>query len=684
LVIPEITKTRTIPNNPFTTNTAKEVYAKNKPYQKQEAPMQPGQTLKLEVFNPPPEQATNPSMPYQPYMLSGLNPTLQQLFSPTSVPTYGPNVQIPMQKVYQINMPGPSGDHVQMRRIYENVLPGKDNRYTFVTLGERLKMYDYVRQILVKMYDGEEISLDSDGQRSLMSQIKYLHLNPNYYSTVNKNPYAGLPFGLLIYNSCFPIKMDKPSQSIICAKDSIGLNIRLYSLSLAEYLSHKLRQPIYKCYDVWRELIYYEYMREYILKKKKSPNFILMYTFFMSANAKIDFYALKKGCLTQKDMLTDAYRRFRDNHIPVIAAPVVAKGQPLPPRPGAPATPAKLDCQKTKLMINGEYLPDEIDPLLQKFSCRTLIVITEAPQHNLYQWSSMIYEQDGIVSKMISHGYHDENVWLSVLFQITSALYVLQKEGIYLKDMSIEDNVYIKDLQSGGYMMGYWIYVIDGISYYVPNYGYLVLIDSNFKDLVPNTAALTQSPRQYKILSSANMFNKKDAVDEIEDKVFQNYRNIINTNAFTKDNTKNNVLRPPESICKLIDRMTVDQSTKKINEVILKHFGGLMNNRIGTYLKKDEIANIRSITGTFKKGELAIQTIDSETYKWVLIAADKVDATGAIGTIQRSTPESNDFVHIAVQQSSLKQYSHSEKIEQNYIGTDAVFSEDKLLETYVM
>src|SRR5947209_8737277 len=136
-----------------------------------------------------------------------------------------------------------------MSKIYENILPGKENKLTATTLEERLQTYDYVRQILIKINDGENISLDSDGHNSLMSYIKFMELNPNYYSPIYVNPYKGLPYGLLIYRSCFPIRMDQLSQSIICAKQSIGLNIRLYSLTYAEYYTYLFRQITYIEYD---------------------------------------------------------------------------------------------------------------------------------------------------------------------------------------------------------------------------------------------------------------------------------------------------------------------------------------------------------------------------------------------------------------------------------------------------
>lgn len=688
-VIPKFVKSSTAPNTPFITNTSREVYKKNKqeqPLPRPQSDLQQGQTLKLEVFNPPPEQNVVPTVPYQ-----YLNPTLQHLWDPTFAYAYGPNVQLPMQKVFKINMAGPTGKHVEMKKIYENVLPGKDHRFTFTTLSERLKMYDFVRQILVSMNDGEEISLDSEGHKSLMSYIKFMELNPNYYSTITDNPYDGLPFGLLIYRACFPIRLDKITQSIICAKDSIGLNMRIYALSIAEFFPYLLRNPIYKKYDVWRELIYYEYIRENVIKTKKCPNFALMYSFFLSPGSTIDFFSLKKQALTQRDLKTNEYRLFKQfNDLKTI---MNTKGQQNKiPLPGI--QPSKFLSMTQKIgiqppfqvatnfnLINTKsYLPDEKDPYLQTNCGTTMIIVTEAPHHNLYQWASKIYEREGIVEKMTSHGYHDENVWMSILFQISVALYVLQQQGIYIRDMTIEDNVYIKDLKVDGTPAGYWVYVVDGISYYVPNHGYLVVIDSNFKDIVPEVRAMNVSGREYKIYSSKDIFDEKSDEEQIKRKVFDNFHNIINMNAFTKADTKNNVIRPPPEIVNFINKISADTSSIEINKIIHKHFMNLMNNRIGTFLKKDsEVSNIRATTGKFNSGELVIETIDDETYKWSMIVSDKPNKDGTIEIVQRDTPTS-DFYIKSVQKSSLKQYASSETIRQDGV----LFNQENLLETYMV
>lgn len=648
-VIPQVVNTKTAINSPFKQEKGKIIQGSKNIYN----PSTQKPTLKLELYTPEKEEEIPQGM-YNPYMpqveLPGFSKKFSpsafgNLYAPTSALSYIPNTQMPIQQVYNINLPGPTGGHVRMNKIYENILPGKDFKFTSTTLGERLQLYNYIRQILIKIDDGEDISIESDGQNSLLSYIKFMELNPTYYSLINSNPYSGLPFGLLVYHSCFPITLDQTSQSIICSKNSIGLNIRLYALNHAEFYSYKFRQPIYKNYNVWRELAFYEYIKENILKKKQSPNFPILYAFFMCPNKKIDFFSLKKNCLTKNELTKEYLEFFNDKKI---IRPITMNPKP-------------------------NLLPDELDISLQIYSGTTLIIITEAPNQNIYQWASRIYKPNGIVHKMTATGYHNESVWLNIFFQITSALYVLQLHNIYIRDMTMRDNIYIKDLQNNGNAMGYWKYIIDGISYYIPNFGYIVFIDTNYKDLEKKE----NCEREYKIYIPT-IENKEKAIKE---KIYENYHRIINTNSFTKEYTENNVNKPNEKIMNLIGKM-MENSEIDIGQNISTYFRNFMNNRIGTYLRKEtEIPNIREISEPFIKGQMAIEVIDSNLYKWCLIF--KINNNQTLDIITKQNPDDIDLINKTIRIETLKQYSSSEKIEQN--STNEInLSEDKLLETYLI
>ena len=388
----------------------------------------------------------------------------------------------------------------------------------------------------------------------------------------------------------------------------------------------------------------------------------------MAHNCNIDFFSLKKNTLTQKELLSREYKKWVEIHKYISRT-----------TPSTQIIRPIIIPDGTRTIVK---LPDEVDPLLQAYSGTTLILVTEAPTSNIYQWASRIYEYDGIVEKMTSHGYHDGSIWIGVLFQIVSALYVMQLHGIYIRDMTMQDNVYIKDLQMhAGKAMGYWKYVINGISYYIPNYGYLVLIDSNFKDITGQKNITNDCcKREYKIYTS-NIVGEKYPLPEIQKLVYQNYKNIVSTNSFTKEHTQNNVFRPPEAIMKLLETMMMDPETD-LSKVISKYFRMLMNNRIGTYLRKDtELPNIREIVGQFRVGEMAIEVIEQDVYKWCLVIGIKKE--GIVEIVTREDPTSSDFIAKEVRVETLKQYATTEKIEQN-ISPDVNLSEEELLETYTM
>lgn len=723
VVNPVVVQNRTSPGTPFITNKAKEIYNMRQQEEissdseEEESPIEPTKSkyskdsrdsrdtrdfrkpkkdsrnmlgslqktgteiayepaVKFEMILPKVVKPSRPETPlgiyeqYTPILPpvnnNRFNPAaFQHLFAPSSALLYGPSVKMPMQNVYNINLPGPTGGHVAMDKIYENILPGKNVKCGFSTLGERIQMLDYIRQILVSSCDGENISIDSSGGNSLLSYIKLMEINPNFYSTITNNPYKGLPYGLLIYRSCFPIRFEPTNQSVVCAKNSIGLNIRLYALSYAEYYSYKLNNSVYLEYDVWRELMYYEYVKNRIIKSKQSPNFPILYAYFFCPNRNINFFQLKTNCLTRKELLSEEYKKFRQVHEAISNTGTNKIIRPM-------SMSGKNDkCQ----------LPDEVDPLFRLYSGTTLILITEAPHHNLYQWASRTYETDGIVQRMTSSGFYDEKIWYDILFQIVSALYVMQIHGIYIRNMTIEDSVYIKDLKISGKSCGYWKWIIDGIPYYVPNYGYLVMIDSNFKDTRSESTLLDRDccEREYKIYAN-NIYSQKYDNNVLNDNIFENYRRIINTNAFTKEHTKNNVMRPPESIMRLIELMSNDPE-KNLGTVLHKYFRKYLNNRIGTLLRRDtEIPNIRDVTRQFNNGEMAVEVIGDQMYKWCMVT--KTNSDGTVEIITRSDSNLDDYIIKNVRIETLKQYSPYENIDQNL--DQEVKLDDNPLETYTI
>lgn len=678
IVQPIVTTIKKPKNNPFVTNVEKKIlydddedvkpqdkpqYDKpqNKPYQK---------TQDKPQYNQQDKSRQNQQEIKQEYVSQSnvpMNYAMQRFYTPTTAISTGQNIQlpIPQQKVFNITLPGPTGRHVEMDKIYEIALPGKNSTFSSNTIGERMKMYEYIRSFLIKLYDGEDICLDSTGSRSMLSYFKFMNVNPNYYNLIQKNPYRALPFGLLIYNSCFPIQYDEQIGVIGCAKNSVGINIRLYSLTVAEYYSFKYKHKFYKEYDVWRELIYYEYIREYVIKPKMSPNFVLEYLYLNSPSKTIDFFSLKSNQLTQKQKLTKEYQNFLQMNGLL---------------PNTKGVFTLTQVENMGMMNNATKLPDEINPALQCYSGNTLVILTESPNQNLYKWASHVFDNKGLVEKMISYGIHDEKIWYSIIFQISAALYVLQKMNIYIRDMTIEDNVYIKDLKTSGNTVGYWKYIIDGIPYYVPNYGYLVLIDTNFKDIYPDTTSLPVQKRLYKIYAN-DLFGKKYDPKEIKLRVYENYKKIVTTNAFTVEYTQNNVVRPPDEIMKFLEKITADPE-KEIDVSIYNNMKHYLHNRIGTFLKTDdELPYIRDIYRQIRRGDLMIEVIGTNAYRICMFVDDL--GGGNVTICTKSATQNKDYITKQVRIETLKQYAEGEFLRQNYNPLEEKLGENELLETYI-
>lgn len=597
---------------------------------------------------------------------------VNQLFTPlnqapNSAYNILPNYYFPLQQTYHISMPGPSGDHTRVARMFDEILPGKDNQMTMITLGERLSLSRYLRNILIKNYEGELIGTDnSNVNHHILAYIRFLEINSHGYSELSDNPYKTLPYRMILYNSCYPLSIS--NGQAISAKNATSLNVRIYALNIAENKSYNLRDEVFREYPVWRELCYYEYIRENILKRKKCPNFILMHSFFLTQNNTINFHKMKYKELSQTDRLSREHQTFLE----------VRKNENL-----------------AKELVNNETLqpylphrfifklPDEVEPQLQVYSGNCLVVITEGPTHNIYQWTSRIYNKKGAIREMTQHGFHYEKEWENITIQIMLAMACLQEHGIYIRDMTLKDNVYIKDLKTDGGNAGYWKYKINGVNYYVPNMGMLVLIDTNFKQVEDNTT-LPKTKRSYGMYFDAIYGVKTYDKQKLGEKICSNLKNMLNPNNFTNEHTKNYVNGLPEDTKILWDKICSDPS-KDIKELIMKYMSKYLHNRIGTFLKRSEIEFIRPIPSRdFKNGDLIVYDKGgNKDYRWALyLGIEKNNNNNSI-ILCKQFPDSSEYKEEIVNNGNLYEYSSVEVIEQNVNNPrDLKISEDNLLETY--
>jgi predicted NAD-dependent protein-ADP-ribosyltransferase YbiA (DUF1768 family) len=861
--------------------------------------------------------------------------------------------QVPIIKNYEINASGPMLNHARVSHIYEDALPANQFMNTSNTLNERINMYNFIRSTFIKHSDGEDIDISGNKEHSLLSYLKFLDLNPYDTSYWTNNPYKSLPKDTLMYKSCYPIRYNKGTNQTECAMNSVGMNVKIIKLSNEEYNSRNIQSGNIFDHDIWREITFYEMLKENILKENVSPNFPLMYAYYICQNCEIDFaqidkikgennankispmkshqinntqnvgkyglgyannyiskyniaeyesplliafnddseisvlsnnykfemvyddykfktvtaayYAsnydksekyeginvwlqfsntisgkeakklnekiklnstniltnkikimkqiikikfssnLKKTLLdtngahiichaskknekfwsdnfdgtgannlgeilmierknlggnagiTMKDknayndniknrILVSSqsggdYGNNRPNNFPKPVNSVNSVNSVNPANPVKSSNPGNIanfdnyvsnplniydhnynaDIKKphkytnpttliTNTAITSTIKRNQI-PLLnmnknnmnknvntviednpKAYSGKAVITLSEAPNYNIIGWASKRYEFYGNVKKMITTGYYDDYIWKSVIFQIMSGFLVLQKYKILFNNFTAQDNIYIKDTKTHHNTNNYWKYVVDGIEYYIPNYGYLVLFDSNYKDIVKASTLL-----------SINNNNNNDKIFKLNSQHFsQNNKNInfdknnledllkvININVFSKVFASNGGTLPPENIIKLME--TINEAGNKmlvqnkfdIEELIRSQMSFFMHNRIGGFLKQYEINNVRKDNNKeFMKGDMLCFNERNDIYKFVIYIRTDINSNAVILT--KNNPKDTDMIENTIPIANLFAYSVHSTISQEFKPNEFNFSANNLLETYTI
>lgn len=609
-------------------------------------PQQPQPFITLQVAQPPKPKTTIPQ-PFQYLPNMTAYPQAPQLPQFSGYGAYNAPTNIVNQIV--IGEQNPYQDHKYIHMIYEDVLPLKHLPNSLNTIGERLTLFNFIKSMVLQGRDGTTIPF-RNGTNNLFDKLKATELNPyrGTDNTLKANPYTSLPTNMLIYRSCYPIKRaDNSVNAVVCAKDSIGMNLRLYRLTRGEMMINRQSDTDVLNSEVWREIMYYEYVRENIIRKKQSPHFVTMIGYSLCNDSEINFDKIEQ----------------LKNHEPIIMP------------------------QKTILNTSTGYAG--INP--NAYGNDILTAFTESPTYSLIQWATKAYANVGKSKRMINMGYHPDNVWVSIIFQIMVGMDALLQHGIYINDFNLRDNIYIKDLSGMSNITGYWKYIIDGISYYIPNYGYLVMIDSKYKDLPPpNTTIGQQQLPQHKIIGT--LFNDQPNSDtyhtEITRMIVDSFINTINMNNFDNVFVQNGGIAPSDNARQIIDTVNkhaismLNTSHPKdiIRRCIRQCMVRFMNNRIGTIVTKQEYDDMNKISKNFTLGDIVIYEAEPNLYKYAMyIGID--DNTTYIMT--KENGGSDDFANIQMPIGNLYEISKIQPLRQNYKPNESKLDESDLLETYV-
>ena len=284
-----------------------------------------------------------------------------------------------------------------------------------------------------------------------------------------------------------------------------------------------------------------------------------------------------------------------------------------------------LDGQDLRGYINGtssfagKIVKEEADH--DGYKGKSLVCLTESPSTNFIKWAQKEYTQSGNVRKMTNTGYHDQNVWMSIIFQLMAAFAAMQKKSFCIRNFSLRKNVFIKNVASEE-SNSFWKYIIGGIGYYVPNHGYIVMVDSNYKDYDDKFPGANAS---YKIVG--RFVDDKTAGILFDAGVSETIRKSLlacfDINNFGRDFVNEGGIKPPESIIKLLERLCESARTQKVFSVstlIRQHLNKFVNNRVGTIFNEGEERGIlHGANSDFKVGELVVTCDEDNTKRFGLI-----------------------------------------------------------------
>jgi hypothetical protein len=541
--------------------------------------------------------------------------------------------QPPIQKIYNVTLANPLGNYTTLNRVNEDMLPGNPRAFTAVTVHERLELINYLRNTIINKTDGEEMNI-TGGDNSLLSYLKVLDLNP--YSS--GNPITKLAKDFILYRAAYPIRLDEKSKMVALAKNTMGMNVRMYKLSKGALQADNLNEWI-RNYDfpVWRELKYYEMIKTDILSKKIAPNFIAPILYKVDTKSNIDWSKLENIKLNGKSTINFDDMLMREKKVNNKLYYSHGTELKVGLAPGA--------------TVNADNVVEKAADLTDD-SKKTLILLTEAPTTNILKWASSDYEAFGTKRIMVATGYHSDEVWKSILFQMVYIFSVLQDKGIFIPNISLERNFFIKDIFSDANAIGSWIYRINNVDYYIPNYGYILQFDSSYG--APTDEETSKD--EHKIYS--NMFGDKD---NIKTKVFEQFKDFMIASNFMTAVSKNTKIS--EGTFDLIRKIR-DNIKDNISDIFSELFVDFVHNRVGTLLLKSERENINTMTRpNFNESKLMVCETRNQEYKWVVYIGAALDPKSKDfkkRIITRDDKSNNEIKEVF--NSSLYGYPESERV----------------------
>jgi hypothetical protein len=233
---------------------------------------------------------------------------------------------------------------------------------------------------------------------------------------------------------------------------------------------------------------------------------------------------------------------------------------------------------------------------------------------------------------MMATGHHSKEVWFNVIFQILYAYMVMDKYNVYFKEMSLERSVFICDIYYDVGNTGYWKYIVDDIEYYIPNRGFIVMLDSNYSDLfdvysikglLEGHEEKLENPEYFKILSSRLFGNKNENKTENDIKILikQGLIEMLDPMNLNKIVSSLKIIRPEDEVFELLEKIvnTLKQDNKSIKDVLVENMGIFLHNRVGSLLTIGERDKLNVVPNrNFKQGTLIVYEERFDEYSWAI------------------------------------------------------------------
>ena len=629
-------------------------------------------TTQTMTFNTKNDKVPIPQQPQVQYEFKAFYPkqipqkpnyVMPSVFTPGMNPMSEGNAKYIMPIVNNININGldPFNTKSNLAPIIEYLLPLSNVSEIFNTIKDRQLISDFIKSVLLFNEDGIVVDSLKYNIKKLMNALKVVKMNPylsqEMYGKIS--PFK-FPVDFLLYKSCFPIKYIQ--NTIKCEKNSTHVNLRFYRIPRGDVLDR--RDPkVINVSKALSEMKYYNYVKNEIVYKHESPNFVLMYGYNFYNDKDVIFNEGDPSIKKEEDTIEEMdpklynqiynelryyiYRKYiesNNNAINFVEHNTRLKEEIKNFCIEHHLTIAELQQQtldqlitKYLIMIDANLRKKAISlintiTLHNKYLNDFILAITESPTYSIYDWASKIYADNIGIRTMINTGYHSNYQWMSILFQMLTAFHSLIKHKIYIPNFKLGENVYIYNIPNVPTNPKVWKYLVDGVEYFVPNYGDFVMIDSSFKTKNMKDTIKTFG-KDYIYINDYNT-NKNIKIKDVKqyDEIYGYYIDDMLTmliECFNISNFKDNVFYsrggtvPEGKTLELINKIYIYLNHARENDTdnlfknaIHMFMSPFLNNRVGTYLQEDETREqLQEINNNTPSGTYVVYLDKSGRYK---------------------------------------------------------------------